>query len=92
MDRKYIELDSAIKHLRGECVTKYPISFSNGISAAANALGKLPAADVVEVVRCKDCSHGSPDDDGSISCSCFVVDGMSPDGYCSFGERKDQNG
>lgn len=50
MSKKYIELDSAIKHLRGECVTKYPISFSNGISAAANELGKLPVADVVAVV------------------------------------------
>ena len=43
------------------------------------------AADVVEVVRCKDCAvphnrwTGCPKMNGTI---------MPPDGFCSFGERK----
>lgn len=42
----------------------------------------------IEVVRCKDCTHGSPNEDGSISCDCFMADGMPPTGYCSFGEKR----
>ena len=40
------------------------------------------------VVRCKDCTHGSKNEDGSISCNCFMVDSMPPTGFCSFGDKK----
>lgn len=44
---RYIDLDEAIKHLQFDCKAKYPLSYCNGISAAINEIGKLPAADVV---------------------------------------------
>ena len=44
---RYIDLDEAIKHLRGACIEKYPLSYSNGISAAVNEISKMPAAEVV---------------------------------------------
>ena len=43
----YIDLDQAIMHLRCDCMTRYPISYSNGISTAIKELKKLPTADVV---------------------------------------------
>ena len=48
---------------------------------------KLPAADVVEVVRCKDCKYNV----GTKKClhpdSFFAV--PKDDDFCSYGERKD---
>ena len=44
-----------------------------------------PAADVVPVVRCKDCKHYD------IGGSCIICGFQSrkPDDFCSYGERKD---
>ena len=54
------------------------------------AIDSSPTVDAVEVVRCKDCTHGSKNEDGSISCNCFMVDSMPPTGFCSFGERREK--
>lgn len=59
-----------------------------------------PAADVVEVVRCKDCrlnvanmekdSYDTTDYSGEdIVCSYFMTDGLEPTDFCNHGERKD---
>lgn len=61
---------------------------------------EMTAADVVEVVRCSECRFNvanmeiDPLDDTDYSgrdivCGRFLTDGMSPDDYCSYGERKD---
>lgn len=50
-------------------------------------INEIPAADVVEVVRCKDCKHWQ---DGGFSSYC-ICDGFThSDDYCSYGERKDE--
>ena len=46
----------------------------------------VPAADVVEVVRCKDCEFN---DDGYRCPFREAGWGYDPDRYCSFGERKE---
>jgi len=60
---------------------------------AAQMLEKLPAADVAEVVRCKDCKHY----DLGV-CLKIYSDGNAhpeawqsrkPDDFCSYGERKE---
>lgn len=53
-----------------------------GINQAVGLMNSLPAADVVEVVRCKDCKHYM-----TIHCTC---DGccIADDWYCADGERK----
>ncbi len=65
-------------------------------------LEDTPTADVVEVVRCKDCKFNvanmeidslditdySGDD---IVCSYFMTDGLDPNDFCSNGERKTDN-
>lgn len=48
---------------------------------------KLPTADVVPVVRCKDCIHYKDE-------WCEILKAESPveDGFCCYGERKIDNG
>lgn len=50
-------------------------------------VARMPAADVVEVVRCKDCKHWDSD---ALCCSRknhYIVNAEAND-YCSYGERK----
>lgn len=91
----YIDLDE-IYRLHPKLTVKYPLSFANGISAAINEINRLPKADVVTVVKCKDCKFNvanmekdplditdySGDD---IVCSYFMTDGLAPNDYCSQG-------
>lgn len=44
-----------------------------------------PAADVVEVVRCKDCKHR----DGELGQPNIVCYQMHDDDFCSYGERRE---
>lgn len=41
-----------------------------------------PTADVVEVVRCKDCKHWNKGD-------CYRLEMSMEDDFCSYGERKE---
>jgi hypothetical protein len=66
------------------------------IKLALNRLNRLPSADVVEVVRCKDCKwlkpYASQYGAGQFcECPCsFGGQGIKkPDDYCSYGERRD---
>lgn len=58
--------------------------------------------DSVEVVRCKDCKHSRKLDrtdpyensfiDGCLWCMIARGDGVSPEQFCDYGERIDENG
>lgn len=52
-----------------------------------NALENIPAADVVPVVRCKDCAHLY----GTLCTVCGLLP-RKPDEFCSRGERKGGGG
>ena len=52
---------------------------------------KQPTADVVEVIRCKDCKHYKKinyDDISQNTCE-ITTKRQQPDDYCSYGERKE---
>ena len=90
---RYIDADGAIQTLRGACVAKYPASFYYGIFVSADEIDKMPTADVVEVVRCKDCVHYKADTE---YCQTKHKGYCEYDGviklqkhFCSYGERKD---
>lgn len=51
----------------------------------AAMIDSVPAADVVEVVRCKDCIYWRGEND---LCKGICID-FDADGYCSEGKRKD---
>ena len=68
---------------------------------AIRIVENAPTVDAVPVIRCKDCIHNvsnritdplcindySGDD---IVCDYFETDGMEPDDYCSYAERKEE--
>ena len=57
-----------------------------------DALTGIPAADVVPVVRCKDCKNWQTDWNPSIPDRhyCAVMDSMmKADDFCSYGERRE---
>ena len=53
-------------------------------STEIQLLKNLPTADVVEVVRCKDCKYH---DEFSSKCNKLHLTPMRPNYFCSFGER-----
>lgn len=63
---------------------------NNNFSGLLAAIDLIPAADVAQVVRCKDCKH-SWEDIGGLCCSHGVcVDITVPDDfYCAYGIRKE---
>nr|DAO88787.1 MAG TPA: hypothetical protein [Caudoviricetes sp.] len=87
--KEYIERETTIKELE-----KMPAYFESGdirygIIVAIDILKKqTPAADVVEVVRCKDCKFLMFSDFYG-ECSNGHMCIVSPDDFCSRGIRKD---
>lgn len=75
--------------------------FKDGVQATLMLLETEPTADVVEVVRCKDCKHqrklfhadARRKDGGYFIYWCDLVDGYShvclDDEFCSDGERRE---
>ena len=84
----YIEKETALEfvlnntpHINGETTMK----------CVERAIKAIPTADVVEVVRCRDCVHF---DRKTSTCNHFGYYTYAPDvdedDYCSYGERKEQ--
>ena len=76
----YIKREDALK----DADTIDP-KYSDLIRRVKDIINAQPSADVVEVVRCKDCKHY--EFDGYCKTICGF---MLPDFYCSDGERKEQ--
>lgn len=101
MTKKYIELEEAIMAIEKPKVTPGGVIFDALKKACQEEVRNLPAADVVEVVRCKDCIHRAsrigvhydiefPD----AECPCQRPESWNcwmpnDDWYCANGERKD---
>ena len=54
------------------------------IETATAFLNEVADADVVPVVRCKDCKHWNNGD-------CYRIELTRPDDYCSYGEKESNN-
>lgn len=87
MEKKYIDAEALKRDLieRG----LYP-------AIVKNAIERAPAADVVEVVRCKDCKHLETVIDiiGDMYCFCGNADGkyiteVDLDDFCSHAEKRE---
>ena len=63
---EYIGREAAMQHLLIHCVSRYPMSFYVGLSAAAKEISAIPAADVVEVDKVAEILRLSFGDD----CAC----------------------
>ena len=63
----------------------------NSIETIQHWIDNAPTIDAVPVVRCKDCKCWTEWANGTGSCNRFTLDwiGTDADGFCSMGERKD---
>ena len=94
---EYIEREAALKALKiakGYCPCAY------------DEVKRLPAADVAQVVRCKDCKRYHAGTGWCDEHSCFIDNTGEPcsptesdnwkmfkdDDFCSYGERRDKEG
>ncbi len=87
----YIERDEAVK-----AIVEHPSNIAPFTRKAIEAIKNLPTADVVEVVRCKDCKHFTIDEGDCLgNCNCQRIarnygGEIYPEEnhFCSYGERK----
>lgn len=73
---EYIERRAAIEHLNVWC---------DGCGSAVECILAEPAADVVPVVRCKECKWTG----GDFVCYRGVMVQHKPEDFCSYGKRKE---
>ena len=100
MATEYIERDAVLTHLR-EKEQVFDERGKNGTATFLDAIAaglfhsiilevqKIPKADAVEVVRCKDCVHRH-----QITCPFLIANAYkasSDDDFCSKGERRADN-
>lgn len=86
---EYLNRETVMKELGRNSITK-KITLSDGVSIY-DSIQKLPAADVVKVVRCKDCKHWvSPMKDDAHYCfqKFGLVGIVAEKDFCSYGERR----
>lgn len=89
---RYIDADaliSAIKRELWDWVTVDGMTATTVLKQTITDIQNAPTADVVEVVRCKDCVHhkNAP---RTMYVWCECVDGLLPnDWFCADGERRD---
>ena len=67
--------------------------YARGWNLAIEIIENAPTADVVEVVRCKDCKYRgamlSVPKGVFYTCKKYLLPYCKPDDYCSYGERMD---
>ena len=96
---EYIDREALIRYAeKQEVIIKDGTSIADAMSIQGNVFRRCvetcPAADVVEVVRCKDCKHAKMHidiiGDPHLFCALSINrTEMEFDDYCSYGERKD---
>ena len=95
---KYIECEAAYRFTQDQ-LKKETGAYSKGWNNAMNVIkgalhsnDALPAADVVPVVRCKECEYWDATQEAPLSEGCFLctLEGGYPKGdfYCALGERR----
>lgn len=89
---EYIEREAVVRYIDariksyqevGDRISIISLKFARG------AISEIPAADVVPVVRCKDCKHYKPEE---YECGCDFGGGLpyvKADDFCSYGDRMD---
>lgn len=84
----------ADEYIKREDAIAKPFRFywRNGVLSnpvvSVRTIKELPAADVVPVVRCKDCKHTKDDGCGAIYCKIWDRWEMPEDYFCANGKRK----
>jgi hypothetical protein len=89
---EYVEREALIKEV-ADIGNTAPMIYAGGLSLALTSVRSAPAADVVPVVRCKDCKHGT-----RLVCDLAGNEGIvcrhgniarKPDWFCADGAKVD---
>ncbi len=94
-EKEYIERGALIEEMQ-DCKYAEPSNdFQRGVNASVDILiagfKHLPAADVVEVVRCGQCKHWKINPCNLYGGYCRYCDSAKIDHFCGYGERKENN-
>ena len=93
---RYIDIDREIRLMKEAMRDKDETAFSNYIfKVLIEELKKAPTADVVEVVRCKDCRYGEIDDadfPDQYLCHYSGCDWNDGNHFCANGVSKERGG
>ena len=82
---EYIEREAAIKAAEdADVMCDIP---ADAYRVLMRYIERIQAADVVPVVRCKDCRKGIPDSEHATAYSCYGI-WHKPDWFCAGGVRK----
>lgn len=71
---------------------KTPTPEMRGANKVIDRIKSAPVADVVEVVRCKDCLYCKPTAKDEIMACIRKSEYIKPTDYCSYGELKEREG
>ena len=101
MSKEYIDREAAMKAIENDCLELVYYTKEDAIQCVK----AIPAADVVEVVRCRECKYWGDEDgklqdsDGVLFARCkvhnYLIDGRhtgwcpTENDFCSYGERKE---
>ena len=89
----YVEKEKVLEIAKDEYYSDFHRSMAD-LTSLRELLEDTPTADVVEVVRCKDCKwYQNLEIVDKVQTRCFNLAGLSrvcnPNDFCSYGERKD---
>ena len=85
------------KYLREYQTQNLDDAWEDGYFCALDQIRSIPAADVRPVVLCKDCTFFKPQQKSkrwsstTPMCSRSATIKMPPDGFCSFGEKREES-
>ena len=92
MDKKqYIECEGLLETLNvlhSYHLTMHNYAVDDATADCIAVVVEAPVADVVEVVRCKNCTYSGYPEDRSVWCARHKKY-MPKDGYCSYGKGKE---
>lgn len=94
MTKEYIEREAALDAITYRTIIEPTESdiVALTLAVAQKNIRKVPAADVVEVVRCKNCDYRDGIEDICGNIYCRLHDGrFDKDGYCSYGKRRTED-
>lgn len=88
---EYIEREAVKKALAYSGLI--PKNYADGKPITDKVIDRIPAVDVVPVVRCRKCKHGKCGIDNMVKCNhpCGKVIYTKSQDFCSYGERRNDN-
>lgn len=91
MTTKYIEIDRAIETallLLEEGEDEQTLAYNAALVAFIKNMENVPAADVVAVVRCRECRYREKEQPGMVYCPNIVGGWVGEDWFCAGGEKE----